>query len=153
VGGVTASQHDVLPDNELRSRANPSKDELRELGQELREHGVSERTRLLLAKLASYPPNIRLAINLKIVVGLLINGPIYSVLREGLTPDERAALVELDMRGLSIRARETAHGLLNVHERWFTLKRVRSMFRDAVAAADEFLLPKDQQAEEEEKET
>ena len=146
---MTAKQHGAEPDGALRGRANAPKDDLSELGQELREHGVSERTRLLLAHLAGYPPNVRLVVNLKATVGLLVNGPVYSVLRDGLTDAERAALVELDMRGLSTKAREVAHGLLNVHERWVAIKALRSLFRDAAAAKDEFLMPKDQQEETE----
>ena len=141
-------QQDAEPDGALRGRANASKDELHELGQELREHGVSERSRLLLAKLASYPPNVRLVVNLKATVGLMVGGPVYNVLRDGLTPLERATLVELDMCGLSTSARELAHGLLNVHERWVAIKSLRNLFKRAVDAKDEFLVPKDQQEEE-----
>jgi len=71
------------PDGGLRGRANATKDELNELGQELREHGVSKRTRLLLANLASYPPNVRLVVNLKATVGLMVISPVYSILRDG----------------------------------------------------------------------
>lgn len=145
---MTTKQQGAEPDGALRGRANASKDELHELGQELREHGVSERSRLLLAKLASYPPNVRLVVNLKATVGLMVRGPVYSVLRDGLTDLERATLVELDMCGLSTGARELAHGLLNVHERWVSIKALRNLFKRAIDAKDEFLVPKDQQEEE-----
>lgn len=144
---MTAKQRGAEPDGGLRGRANATKDELHELGQALREHGVSERTRLLLAKLASYPPNVRLVVNLKATVGLMVGGPVYGVLRDGLTTPERDALVELDMRGLSTSAREIAHGLLNIHERWVTLQALRNLFRRAIDAKEEFLVPKDLQEE------
>ncbi len=48
-------------------------------------------------------------------------------------------LVELDLRGLPVRARETAHGLYNIHERWLLLKAMRRPFKLAVAARDESL--------------
>jgi hypothetical protein len=51
------------------------------------------------------------------------------------------------MCGLSSGARELAHGLLNVHERWVAIKVLRNLFKHAVVAKDEFLVPKDQQEE------
>jgi len=51
------------------------------------------------------------------------------------------------MRGLSTSAREIAHGLLNIHERWVTIKALRSLFKRAIDAKDEFLVPKDTQEE------
>ena len=145
VVGVMHKPQDWDPDGTLRGRANAPQDELRELGQELREHEVSARTRLLLAKLASYPPNVRLVINMKAVIGRMKDGPIYSVLRDGLSDIERAALVELDILGLSTKAREIAHGLLNVHERWVAIKALRNLFAAAVNAESEYLEPRDMQ--------
>ena len=128
-------------DGRLRGKSNPTLDELDRLRRECRDHNVSEETKLILARLASYPPLVRLVVNLKTVVGLMVNGPIFNVLREGLLPEERAALVELDMRGLSTHAREIAHGLLNIHERWAALKRMRSVFEEAKKAKDAYLIP------------
>lgn len=128
-------------DDKLRGKSNPTLDQLDRLRRECRNHRVSESTKLILAKLASYPPLVRLGVNLKAVMGLMVNGPIYDVLREGLLPEERAALVELDMRGLSTHAREIAHGLMNIHERWAVMKRTRSMFAEAKKAKDAYLIP------------
>ncbi len=69
----------------------------------------------------------------------MVDGPIYDVLGEGLTAEEQTVLVELDRRGLPVRARETAHGLYNIHERWELLKPLRRPFKLAVAARNEFL--------------
>ena len=137
----------VTPER-LHSDAYAAVDDLRELGRECRERGVSERTRLLLGRLASYPPNVRLVVNLKMLTGLLVNGPVYNVLTEGLTPLEHAALVELDMKALSSRSREVAHGLLNIHERWRAMKEFRRMFKKAMVAKGCFISLNGQPEEE-----
>jgi hypothetical protein len=133
----------ALIDNKLRGKAYATREELHELGQACRDHGVSVETKTLLARLAGYPPAIRLAINMKTVIGLSAGAPVYNVLRDGLLPEEYIALVELDLCGLPASAREVAHGLLNVHERWCILKTTRRLFRDAISARDEFLSPND----------
>ncbi len=128
-------------DGALRGRANPTMDELDKLRFACRDHGVSEKTKLVLARLASYPPTVRLVVNLKTIAGLMVDGPIHNILSEGLLPEERAALVELDMCGLSTHAREIAHGLLNVHERWYVMKSVGRMFKAAEKAKNAYLTP------------
>jgi len=135
-------------DGELRGRANPTLDELDRLRRECRNHKVSEKTKLVLAQLASYPPTVRLVVNLKTVLGLMVDGPIYDVLRDGLLPEEHAALVELDRRGLSSHAREIAHGLLNVHERWAVMKRLRNLFSEAGKARNAYLVPTAEEGDE-----
>jgi hypothetical protein len=132
---------DQLPDTKLRGKAFASVEDIKDLGTEMRDHGVSEETRMLLARLASYPPPIRLTVNLKTILGLMINGPITSILGEGLLPDERKALIELDLCGLSSKAREVAHGLLNIHERWCAMREFRRMYRAALQSADSFVQP------------
>ena len=129
-------------DGDIRGRAYATAEELAELGAACRNCGVSEQTRLLLARLASYPPPVRLAINLKTIIGLMIRGPLYNVLKEGLLPEEYIALAELDLCCLPPRMREIAHGLFNVHERWRTMVAARSLFKAAVAVKGEFLTPK-----------
>ena len=105
---------------------------------------MSEKTRFVLARLASYPPPIRLAVNLKTLIGLLVKDekPKYNVLNDGLLTDEHEALVELDMKGLPVHVREIAHGLFNVHERWYLMRELRRLFKDSFAAAEEFISPK-----------
>ena len=143
---------DQLPDTTLRGRAFATAEELLALGVELRDKGVSDETRMLLAQLASYPPTVRLTVNLKALLGLMTGLPkyrtIHSVLREGLLPDEQQALVELDMCGLSIRAREVAHGLLNIHERWIAMKELRNMYDRAGKAGDNFIRPRVEETDE-----
>ena len=143
---------DTLPDTTLRGRAFARKEEMLAMGDELRDKGVSEETRLLLAQLASYPPTVRLTVNLKALLGLMTGLPkykvIYSILDEGLLPVERRALAELDMCGLSIRAREVAHGLLNVHERWLVMKSLRRNYNRAGQAEGEYLRPHVEETDE-----
>jgi len=128
-------------DDKLRGRAFASKEDLDELRQACRDHNVSDKSKLMIARLVSYPPPVRLAVNLKTIIGLMVGGPIYSVLNEGLLPEERVTLVELDMRGLPSHAREIAHGLMNVHERWLMMKNARHMFKEAQKAKDAYLTP------------
>ena len=131
----------LLPPEKLRSNSYPNEEQLRELGREMINARVPEDARLLLAKLAILPPAARLAVNLRILVSRMVNKPIYNVFRDGLTPSEHAALVELDMRGLTLQSRETAHGLLNVHERWCAIKSLRRLFRQALDSRGAHLEP------------
>jgi hypothetical protein len=93
---------------------------------------------MLFGSLASYPPPLRLAFNLKKFLGCTVLHEVTNILSEGLTDDERSALLELDQAGLSIRIREIAHGLLNVHERWTLYRKLSKMFREARVHKDEF---------------
>ena len=149
MGGV--SRPSVTPEH-LHSDAYAPVEDLRQLGKECQERRISEQSRLLLARLASYPPNVRLIINLKRLVGLMVNGPIYNVLTEGLTPAEHAALAELDIKGLTSRSREVAHGLLNIHERWRVMKDIRRMVKRASEARERFIIIKPKEEDGQEKE-
>ena len=140
---VLSSEFDrpLLPPEKLRSNSYPTEEQLRELGREMLNARVPKDARLLLAKLAILSPAVRLSVNLKILVGRMVSKPIYNVLKDGLTPAEHAALVELDMRGLTLQSRETAHGLLNVHERWCAIKSLRRLFRQAFDSRGAYLEP------------
>lgn len=113
------------------SNSYPTKARIQELGVEMVEEKISKSTRLLFAKLAVLSPRVRLAVNLKTLIGLMVSSGVSNILTEGLTPLEHASLVELDLRGLSLSSRETAHGLLNIHERWSIAKALRRVFRRA----------------------
>lgn len=123
----------------VRSHGFAPRGRLVELLEQCAANGVSSKTIRVLQYFAGMPPTVRLASNLQILVALMRGGPIYSVLSEGLTAEERAALVELDLCGLTVQARETAHGLLNIHERWVLMKALRRLFRVAASAPEEFL--------------
>lgn len=136
MGGV---DRPAVPPERLHSDAYAPVEDLRQLAKECGEHGVSEETQLLLGRLMSYPPNVRLIVNLKRLIGMMVDGPIYNVLTEGLTPAEHAALAELDIKGLTSRSREVAHGLLNIHERWRAMVELRRMVKRAIKARDLFI--------------
>lgn len=128
----------VAPTSQYSDAYAPVED-LRALGKECQKRRISEQTRLLLGRLASYPPNVRLNVNLKSLVGLMVNGPIYDILTDGLTAAEHAALAELDTKGLTSRSREMAHGLLNIHERWVAMKALRCITKRASARKNRFI--------------
>jgi len=127
-----------LPEK-VYSRSSPSLTDLFSLIEDCQTHHVSEESRKFLTRLATYEPDLRLAINLKTFLGLMVYHEVQNILNEGLSTDERKLLVELDLKGLSIHSKETAHGLLNVHERWVLLKRLSETFRKAKESkADHF---------------
>lgn len=128
-------------DESLRGMANATTEELQQLAAACREFGVSPESKLILARMASYPPPLRLAINLRTTIALMMDKPVRDVLHEGLLPEEYAVLAELDMRALPSRIREIAHGLFNVHERWCLLKPLRQLFRPARDARAHYLKP------------
>ncbi len=51
------------------------------------------------------------------------------MLPDGLTVEEHIALVELDDCEVQEHFREACHGLLNIHERWLTMKALGAVFR------------------------
>ena len=131
----------IIPPEQLHSKTFPTSDELRELATACAEFDVSDATKLMLAKRASMPPAVRLTVNLKSLLNLMVDGPIYNLLTEGLTSQEHSALVELDVRGLPVNTREVAHGLLNIHERWVVMRMLRSFFKRATKVQGGFLTP------------
>lgn len=121
------------------SRTSPQLNDIFRLLEECQLRGVSEESRKHLTRIATFKPDLRLAINLKTFLGLMVFHEVSNILSEGLASDERQLLVELDLKGLSIQARETAHGLLNVHERWVLLKRFSETFNRAKESESEHL--------------
>jgi hypothetical protein len=132
---------EIVPER-VYSRAYEPVESLRTFGAAMREKAVSVKTRMLFGKLASYPPHVRLGINLRNLISCMTRSDIGNILADGLTADEKVALAELDRKGLSVRSKECAHGLLNVHERWMAMKySLRRMFREAVHSRNEFIDP------------
>lgn len=120
----------VVPER-VYSRSFPRREDIVALVSTCRELKVTDDTLDLIRRLASYPPDLRLAMNLKVLLGLMCFNQISNILNEGLASDERRALSELDLSGMSVRHREVAHGLFNVHERWLLLKKLSEVFRKA----------------------
>jgi hypothetical protein len=99
--------------------------------EEIEKRKVSFATRDLFRKLATYNPDLRLALNLSSFLGQSLSCDISNVLSEGLNPAERMALIELDSADLPVSFREISHGLLNVFERWRLHKSITKYFRTA----------------------
>jgi len=133
----------LLPPEKLKSRSYPSADDLKKLGEEMTESHISEQAKVLFGRLAVMRPDERLAENLSTLVRLMQDSPVYNILTEGLTPEEHAALVELDLHVVALSVRETAHGLLNVHERWCAAKELRRLFKQAAMSDGGYLVPED----------
>jgi hypothetical protein len=143
----------LLKPEKLKSRSYPSADDINNLGEEMREARISDATKVVFAELAVLKPADRLASNLRTLVGLMAKSPIYHVLTEGLLPEEHAALVELDLHVLSLSARETAHGLLNIHERWCAAKELRRLFKQASLVDGGYVVPAEEGNGKEEEES
>ena len=113
------------------SRSCPNAGEIDAFMKKLVEHGVSNETQALFLRRAYMLPSVRLNCNLRVVFDLLSVWEVKSVLIEGTTAVERAALVELETRGLSSRWKEIGHGLFNMYERYELSRRAAAMFRHA----------------------
>lgn len=111
-------------------RSFPTRVEIMMLLQEMQKAGLSESSYALVQKLATYPPALRLSMNLKTFLGEAVLRPIENVLTDGLSPTEKKVLGELDTR-LSLPAREVAHGLFNIHERWMLKRTLSKKFDEA----------------------
>ena len=122
-----------------RSDECPTKDRLQQFEAALRKAGVSSRSFDLFMRRAAYPPDLRLAINLKIMLGQVVIKEIDDLLRDGLLAEEYAALVEIQLKGLPPAMLEVGHGLLDVHNRGLLLRSVSKLFRRAKRAKDERL--------------
>lgn len=97
----------------------------------------------VLLPLATTSPVQRLTANLYRMLQLTEINEVRDILADGLTGVERQALLELELHGASDELLSIAHGLLNVHERWFLLKSVGRKYRDAAVNRGEFARPSD----------
>lgn len=120
-------------------RSFPNAGEIKELLRMIETREISEITKEFFRMLASLPPEQRLAINLKTLLSLNAIRPVENILVDGLSERERKALVELDSSGVPIRIREIGHGLVNLHEKWKTMRSLGKSFREARAARGQFV--------------
>lgn len=123
-------------------RSFPNAGEIQEFLKVLRTLRTSAQTKELFVRLASYPPELRLAMNLKTFLGMNALHEVKNILSDGLTDIERKALVELDSSRASVRIREIAAGLLNVHEKWIAIRALGKSFREARAAHGQYVVLK-----------
>lgn len=133
---------DVLIPQKMYSNSLASLGRLREMVLVMRQLEISAKTRRLFERMASYPPPIRLAINIKTFMGETAVHEVDDILRHGITPAERAALIELDSSRMPVHLREVAHGLLNLHERWIVKRALSKPIRDGWSLKDYYYDPK-----------
>jgi len=119
---------DVTPEY-LFIEGDPSVEEIRIFLKELEVVGISERTGRLFAGLSLLPPAMRLSLNLSKLADIMADHSVINVLEEGVLLDERNALLELDVQGLTTGSRTTARALLNVKERWIMAKTLSGLFK------------------------
>jgi len=123
-----ASLNELSPEY-LFIDGDPTTDEIRDLLKELGAVSVSARTGRLFAGLALLPPAVRLSLNLSRLMDIMSQLDVTNVLDDGLTLDERNALLEMDVQGLTTASRTTARALLNVKERWIAVKTSAGLFK------------------------
>lgn len=82
-----------------------------------------------LSMLAAYRPVNRLSVNLIETLEQLEDHTCRDVLKDCLPPDAYKVLSEVDSSGLSVRSREIAHGLFNVHERWLLMRSFNKVYK------------------------
>ena len=100
---------------------------------------LSPRCYGILKKMAGMSPDRRLALNLRMVADLMCEVEIKDVLRDGLTPGERAALIEIDTAQTSTVVRQTAHALFDIETRAVYCEIFRSRFRQRRTCKTEML--------------
>lgn len=91
---------------------------------------VSPRAYGVLVRLAKMLPAVRLTVNIKTTLDLLTAKNIETILVEGLTDDERNALIEIDKLGVSQSSRETAHSLMDLDERLAVVSALNTIYRN-----------------------
>lgn len=121
------------------AESNPSILQLTEFMSALRTYGVESNTIEIFEFLVAQPPPKRLLINLQAILLLSQKAQITNVLEDGLADGERNALLELDYKGLPVEARQIAHGLFNVHERWKMLKALSKALREAADSRTQYI--------------
>jgi len=106
-------------------------------------HGkVSPKTYGVLLRLAKMPPAVRLTVNIKTVLDLLVGNNIEDILREGLTQDEFETLVEIDRLGVSPSAKETAHSLMDIDDRLAAVNALNATYRDRRTKRRHVIVPR-----------
>ncbi len=93
----------------------------------------------LFERLAKLPPARRLAVNLKCLLDLMAKREVTNILRDGLTDQERNALIDLQVKNMTPRIREIGHGLLCIDERFEFVELLGLRFKDLVTKKGGFI--------------
>lgn len=133
-------KNDTSPER-VWAKSFPVAEEIGRLLDEMQRRRLAKEWIYLLHELGTMSADVRLAVNLKRLLALNLKHPVDNVLTDGLMPEERTLLSQLDSV-LPQDLREIAHGLLNVHERWVVARAMAKSFRLAKAARNSQMLPK-----------
>lgn len=87
----------------------------------------------LIKRMASMPPAIRLVVSLKNTLELMRERNVTNALLDGLTADERDALIAIDSSGMSMETRRTAHSLFYIEARALMIELFGELFRNVKA--------------------
>jgi len=97
----------------------------------------------VLERLATLPPSRRLAVNLKVLVGLMGEQEVTDVFRFGVTRQERAVLAALQVGKYSPRMKEIGHQLLGIKERARLVGVLGTRFRELVTKVGGYVNERD----------
>jgi hypothetical protein len=92
---------------------------------------VRDDTYKLFHILSRMSPAHRLSRNLKVLMGLMSEGEVKSVTADGVSTEEKDALINLEVAGVSQFSKTVAQSLLNVMERYQVLQSMSAAFRSA----------------------
>jgi len=131
----------MITPKRVHSITNPTKVQMTELFKFMQERcdPLKEASTEMFLSLMSMSPCKRLAANLHFTLERMTTTHIRNVLEDGLSEKEKSALLELELHSAPDELLSVAHGLLNVHERWFLMKSIGSKFRSAAEKSAEFL--------------
>jgi hypothetical protein len=100
---------------------------------------ISKQSFGLFDRLSKLPPARRLSVNLKTLLDLMASKDVVEVLRDGLTQQERAALIELHTNEATPKMMEIAHALLCIDERDEFICSAGQTFKDLLTKHGGFL--------------
>ena len=83
---------------------------------------------IVFHNLLEMSPNERLVRNLQFVLAVMADGPIESIMQDGVSASEKEALVALERLGVTQAVKETAQALLNINERYQLSLALRKAF-------------------------
>jgi len=97
--------------------AGTTPDKLENLLYEVLHNAQAECTYKTLRNMANIQPSVRLALNIKLVLGIMCDGKIRPNLLGVLTADEYSLLCTIDSSGVSLDSRRIAHTLFDISAR------------------------------------
>ena len=105
-------------------------DNLEQLLTEIVDLRLSSKAFNMMYDLAHLRPFQRLMSNMSMALWLVKGHRPFNALTDGLSPEEREVLIEIDSANTSLDARRTAHSLLDIEERLRLIKLFTGTFKD-----------------------